>query len=54
MFTELLTQINKSRKSELEAYLMDIHRMGLQGAPSLEDARKDYIKSRDLMTTKTL
>ena len=54
MFRDLLTQLSRTRKSELEAYWMDLQRTGLPGAPSLEDARKDYIKSLELMRSRTI
>lgn len=45
MIKEFLTSLNRSRKSELEAYWMELNKSGMPGAPTLEEARKDFYKS---------
>ncbi len=51
MIREFLSKLSKTRQSELETYWIDLlDRPGIQGAPSLEEARKEFFKSINQIT----
>lgn len=54
MIREFLASLSRTRKSELEAYWMDLNRSGVPGAPSLEEARKDFFKSLDEIASRAI